>query len=347
MQYDVRYDSESGSQLDSPDFDDDTTRSHDLIWRNTRHLEAFQATTVSFWQQRLQLARNLVRIFALALQLPEHYFDTVTTQPGADALYIHYPPSSSQTGDIDVGIGSHTDIQLFTLLWQDDSGGLQVLSNTDEWLDARPIEGTLVVNVGDFLQRLSNDRFQSTVHRVYNRTEKPRYSMPFFFGFNANAVCEVVPTCVKKGDTVKYKPISCGEVGVNHFLTTALNTLTRSYSGGGNGLLWLRNLVEVVNEHIVRVVCNFNKRFKPTGSCNIIDSHVLIMDTLCLYNKSTTTAKPIAASAGTAMLIFPAAPVLSGGAVAVGVPEPPVDAVAPGTLEVDPVAVLTAAEEPE
>lgn len=195
--------------------DEDTTKSHELIWKHTSHLEGLRETTISFWAQRLQLARKLVRIFALALDLSENYFDALTTRPGSDALYIHYPPSISRTAsnvdEIDVGIGSHTDIQLFTLLWQDNSGGLQVLSQTEEWLDASPIPGTLVVNVGDFLQRLSNDRFRSTVHRVYNRSEKSRYSMPFFFGFNADAMCEVVPTCIREGEVAKYEPISCGE----------------------------------------------------------------------------------------------------------------------------------------
>ncbi|KAF9693959.1 hypothetical protein EKO04_007884 [Ascochyta lentis] len=213
IQYDTRYDPTHNSSSDTITADEETVKNHDLIWKHTQRLQGFQATTVSFWQERLQLAQKLVRIFALALNLPEDYFDAITTHPGADALYIHYPPSPPRSPDdtIDVGIGSHTDIQLFTLLWQDNSGGLQVLSSTEEWLDARPIEGTLVVNVGDFLQRLSNDRFRSTVHRVYNTTEQSRYSMPFFFGFNANAVCEVVPTCVDDERPAKYAPISCGE----------------------------------------------------------------------------------------------------------------------------------------
>lgn len=216
IQYDARYDSLHASPSPNISTDDDTVKGHDLIWTRTSHLQGLRETTISFWAQRLQLARKLTRVFALALDLDENYFDSLTTEPGADALYIHYPPcliapSVEKNKDIDVGIGSHTDIQLFTLLWQDDLGGLQVLSNTDEWLDASPIRGTLVVNVGDFLQRLSNDRFRSTVHRVYNRANTSRYSMPFFFGFNADAVCEVVPTCIGEGKPAKYPPISCGE----------------------------------------------------------------------------------------------------------------------------------------
>ncbi|RMZ86012.1 hypothetical protein DV737_g183, partial [Chaetothyriales sp. CBS 132003] len=163
---------------------------NDTVWKTTSHLEGFRHVMILFWQERLQLARKLIRIFALALDLQETYFDAVTTSPGADAVYVHYPGQLAVDAnkEMDIGIGSHTDIQCFTLLWQDMSGGLQVLSSSGEWLDARPIKGTLVVNIGDFLERLSNNRFKSTVHRVYNRKPTSRFSMPFFFGFNPDSV---------------------------------------------------------------------------------------------------------------------------------------------------------------
>ncbi|KAL2202657.1 Clavaminate synthase-like protein [Sarocladium strictum] len=187
--------------------------STDYAWDGTRHLTNFRPVLTEFYQKRLMLARELIRLFAIALDLPEEYFDSITTTPGADAVHIHYPGTDdlSNTDDIDVGIGSHTDIQCVTLLWQDMSGGLQVLSADDEWLDARPIEGTMVINIGDFLQRLSNNRFKSTVHRVYNRQKASRYSMPFFLGFNPDAVCEVVPTCTDTDHPPLYGPISCGK----------------------------------------------------------------------------------------------------------------------------------------
>ncbi|KAL2817909.1 2OG-Fe(II) oxygenase superfamily protein [Aspergillus cavernicola] len=223
--FSVRYNPQNDPTTPLADSDSvpDTTEEH--IWSGTNHLPDFRTTTIQFYKSRLTLARKIIRLFALALDLPEDYFDSVTTHPGADALYVHYPGTPSlasttttttkdiSTAEIDVGIGSHTDIQCVTLLWQDTSGGLQVLSASDEWLDARPIEGTLVVNIGDFLQRLSNNRFKSTVHRVYNRQSTSRYSMPFFLGFNPESVCRVVPTCVGegRGGRALYEPISCGE----------------------------------------------------------------------------------------------------------------------------------------
>ncbi|KAE8154528.1 2OG-Fe(II) oxygenase superfamily protein [Aspergillus avenaceus] len=213
MRYDPRIDptctdAEEALKQRGEDLDDG-----DYIWEGTKHLPGFREATVSFWQNRLALSRKLVRIIALALGEEEDYFNEVITHPGADALYIHYPgtPDAVASTEVDVGIGSHTDIQCFTLLWQDNSGGLQVLSAQDEWLDARPIDGTLVVNIGDFLQRLSNNRFKSTVHRVYNRQHDSRYSMPFFFGFNPEAICKVVPSCVDDNHPPLYEPISCGE----------------------------------------------------------------------------------------------------------------------------------------
>ncbi|KAF9890662.1 hypothetical protein FE257_005793 [Aspergillus nanangensis] len=187
MRYDSRIDPASMESSGLLHADIDLAQGDDTDWKGTSHLPAFRSTTITFWQRRLTLARKLVQIFALALGEDASYFDSVTTHPGADALYVHYPGAPETTTPdraIDVGIGSHTDIQCFTLLWQDMSGGLQVLSAQDEWLDARPIAGTMVVNIADFLQRLSNDRFKSTVHRVYNQQSSSRYSMPFFFGFN-------------------------------------------------------------------------------------------------------------------------------------------------------------------
>ena len=157
-----------------------------------------------------------MKVFAICQDLPEDYFDSITTYPGADGVYNYYPALSAEAiakaGPGDVGLGSHTDLQCFTLLWQDQVGGLQVLNHEGQWIKANPIPGTFVVNIGDFLMRMSNDRFKSTVHRVYNRSTVDRLSMPFFFGFNFNEKCSVLPTCTDENNPPKYAPISCGEV---------------------------------------------------------------------------------------------------------------------------------------
>lgn len=190
----------------------------EFVWEATAHLPGFKEDMLAYWRHCLGLARRLIRVFATALDLPETYFDHLVTFPGADGVVNYYPknvvPPNGDGDDaavIDVGIGAHTDLQSFTLLWQDMVGGLQVLTKEGQWVKVPPVEDTFVVNIGDFLMRLSNDRFKSTVHRVYNRAPVDRYSMPFFFGFNFNEECAVLPSCTSEGNPPKYEPITCGE----------------------------------------------------------------------------------------------------------------------------------------
>lgn len=151
-------------------------RGEDWIWEKTSDLPDFKQGCMAYYQECLQLARSLVEIFALCLDLPEDYFDSVTTYPGADGVFNYYPAASHDqaASTTDIGLGSHTDLQCFTLLWQDMNGGLQVLNSEGQWIKATPIEGTFVVNIADYLQRLSNDMFKSTVHRVFNRSTVDR-----------------------------------------------------------------------------------------------------------------------------------------------------------------------------
>jgi isopenicillin N synthase-like dioxygenase len=97
---------------------------------------------------------------------------------------FHYPPSPPRSGGW--GVGEHTDYGLLTLLAQDDSGGLQVAA-PEGWIDAPPIPGTLVCNIGDMLDRLTGGWYRSTPHRVRNLSGHGRLSFPFFLdpGFDA------------------------------------------------------------------------------------------------------------------------------------------------------------------
>ncbi len=115
------------------------------------------------------------------------------------------------------------------------NGGLQVLNSEGQWITATLIEGTFVVNIADYMQRLSDDMFKSTEHRVFNRSTvdrfvsilqrwvlcaltTSRYSMPFFFGFNFNEKCGVLPSCTGPDNPAKYEPISCGDWSVSPLL---------------------------------------------------------------------------------------------------------------------------------
>jgi isopenicillin N synthase-like dioxygenase len=124
---------------------------------------------------------------ALSLGLDAQYFRrTYTGQPTMLFRIFHYPASAPDRG---WGVGEHTDYGLLTLLAQDEIGGLEVRT-PEGWIDAPPIPGTLVCNIGDMLDRLTGGAYRSTPHRVLNTSGKSRLSFPFFFdpGFDARIV---------------------------------------------------------------------------------------------------------------------------------------------------------------
>jgi len=96
-------------------------------------------------------------------------------------------------------------------LWQDDVPALQVLNADQKWIHAKPIPGTLVINLGDQFARWTNDVFKSTVHRAINRTGIRRYSIPLFFGSDYHVLLEALPSCVSPERPAKYEVVAAGD----------------------------------------------------------------------------------------------------------------------------------------
>jgi isopenicillin N synthase-like dioxygenase len=141
----------------------------------------------SFMAEAEQSSHAIMEGVAMSLGLDAQYFRrTYTGRPTMLFRIFHYPASSADRG---WGVGEHTDYGLLTLLAQDDIGGLQVKTR-DGWIDAPPIAGTLVCNIGDMLDRLTGGAYRSTPHRVLNASGQSRLSFPFFFdpGFDARIV---------------------------------------------------------------------------------------------------------------------------------------------------------------
>jgi isopenicillin N synthase-like dioxygenase len=136
-------------------------------------------------------AHRLMEVFASSLGLPEDYFyRQYTAYPTILFRVFHYPsiPQSSA----DWGVGEHTDYGLLTLLAQDSAGGLQVKTSKG-WIEAPPIPGTLVCNIGDMLDRLTGGLYRSTPHRAKNISGRSRLSFPFFFDPALDAVVRPLP----------------------------------------------------------------------------------------------------------------------------------------------------------
>ena len=175
-------------------------------------LPSFREAVYAYFEASVALGRQLFRAFALALDLPENYFADKITKPLAQGRVIYYPPAPKVVLEDERhwGIGAHTDYECFTILAQDEIGGLQVRNSAGQWIEATPIPGTFLINMGDMMARWSNDLYQSTPHRVLNRSDRTRYSLILFYGANYDTVVECLPTCQDPAHPPKYRPVTQG-----------------------------------------------------------------------------------------------------------------------------------------
>jgi isopenicillin N synthase-like dioxygenase len=162
-----------------------------------------------------QLGSRVLCALALHIGLPENFFADKTDFGNSILRPIHYPPITAP--DIpNVRAGAHEDINFITLLVGASAAGLEVKSRAGEWVPFTSEADTIVVNIGDMLQRLSNHVYPSTTHRVVNppgeAARKPRYSTPFFLHPNPDYLIRTLPECVGAENPDRYPtPITAHE----------------------------------------------------------------------------------------------------------------------------------------
>ncbi|MEP7044791.1 MAG: 2-oxoglutarate and iron-dependent oxygenase domain-containing protein [Dokdonella sp.] len=166
------------------------------------------------------LGSRVLRGLALHIDLAEAWFADKTNIGNSILRPIHYPPITAPVDSIgslpNVRAAAHEDINLITLLVGASAQGLEVRSHAGEWVPFTAEADTIVVNIGDMLQRLSNHVYPSTTHRVVNppgeQASRPRYSVPFFLHPNPDFVIDVLPSCVDAAHPNRYpQPITAHE----------------------------------------------------------------------------------------------------------------------------------------
>lgn len=152
--------------------------------------------------------------FALArsLGLDEGYFEREQGRFGVTMVYNYYPPLDRATlARTQWSFSPHTDYGSFTLVVQDENGGLQVRNAAGDWIDVTPIPGTLIVNIGDLIALQTNDLYTSNLHRVLNFSGKERISLTFFVGPPATAEISCLATCQSADNPPRYPPANADE----------------------------------------------------------------------------------------------------------------------------------------
>ena len=194
--------------------DDDPIRKEypDNVWVD--ELPGFNEAGLHSYRSFEVCGRSLLRAIALYLKLQENYFDEKIHNGNSILRAIHYPPITEDPTSA-MRAEAHEDINLITLLVGASAEGLQVLKKDDEWLSATAAQGHIIVNVGDMLQRLTNDYLRSTTHRVVNPPREmwgtSRYSIPFFLHPRSEMKLNCLPSCVNFDNTKKYDDITAGE----------------------------------------------------------------------------------------------------------------------------------------
>jgi len=180
-------------------------------------LPEFNPTTKDVYQKLEQAGKYLLRAIAVYLELPEDYFDSKVTEGNSILRTLHYFPITNPDAlpDDAVRAGAHEDINLITLLIGASADGLELLTRDNEWFPVKAYGEDLVVNVGDMLQRLTNNKLKSTTHRVVNppreQMKNSRYSVPFFLHPVPGMSLACLPSCIDGSHPKKYDDITAGE----------------------------------------------------------------------------------------------------------------------------------------
>jgi isopenicillin N synthase-like dioxygenase len=187
---------------------------HANLWPT--HSVGFRAAVSAYYQAMEDLTARLVRMFALALDLPEGFFADKIDRHASTMRLNYYPAQPVAPLPGQIRAGAHSDYGAFTILRTEAApGGLQVVRRGGTWIDVPNIANGFVVNIGDLLMRWTNDRWVSTIHRVINppeseRANATRMSIAFFQVPNHDVEVRCIESCTGPGNPPRYAPTTAG-----------------------------------------------------------------------------------------------------------------------------------------
>jgi isopenicillin N synthase-like dioxygenase len=177
----------------------------------------FEPAVREYYAHMDRLFREMMRLFAIALDLPPAFFASKIDKHDSTLRLTHYPALDSEPLPGEQRAGAHTDVGTMTILHIDDTpNALKVQTRSGEWIDVNRIPGAFIINIGDLMMRWTNDKWVSNMHRVANppmvngRSER-RLSLVYFCQTNYDTVVECLPNCSGPNNPPRYEPIVAGD----------------------------------------------------------------------------------------------------------------------------------------
>ncbi|KAL0002479.1 hypothetical protein SO802_016260 [Lithocarpus litseifolius] len=195
-------------RVSGPNFLDSAQSSANALFvqQNSEFSEILQ----EYGRKMEELSKNIIKVLLMSLKDGFGKKDCESEFKNCHGYMRinNYSPPESLEVEVE-GLGMHTDMSCVTIVYQDEIGGLQVKSKEGKWMDIRPCEGTLVVNIGDMLQAWSNEKFRSSEHRVVLKQPANRFSLAFFWCFEDEKVIIAPDEVVGEGNVRLYNPFVC------------------------------------------------------------------------------------------------------------------------------------------
>ncbi|GAX75062.1 hypothetical protein CEUSTIGMA_g2506.t1 [Chlamydomonas eustigma] len=188
-------------------------------WPEESLMPGLRDTYQQYFEELRALGMRLLRLLALALDLPPLYFHPYFEPPMIMLRPLHYSGVISDPGEGIFGAGAHTDYGMLTILATDEVPGLQIRQN-GKWTHVSPRNGAFIINLGDMVERWTNGSFKSTLHRVINTTGSERYSIAYFFEPCFDAVVECLPQCCGGDNPPRYPPTTAGQHLLDKYAAT-------------------------------------------------------------------------------------------------------------------------------
>jgi len=188
---------------------DHKTDFNDNQWPNDDSLPGFKKEVINYALALEKLGKQLLPVFATALEMPEDFFEQAFVAPLYRLRMTHYPAAEPEAKSETFGIAPHVDTTFCTILAQDQAGLTVYSERKQQWINAPLIEDAFIVNSGELLRQWTNDRFLSTKHFASNNVSgRSRYSIPFFLNANADFQMSCIPSCCGPNNPAKYPTIS-------------------------------------------------------------------------------------------------------------------------------------------